>query len=558
MLLSLKIENIAIIESAEIDFNSGLNVLTGETGAGKSIIIDSINAVLGERTSKDLIRTGTQSAKVTALFTDISDFTLKRLEEYDVQPDEDGNIILQRILSLNGKNTCRINGTPATVSMLRQIGHELINIHGQHDNQALLSPEKHFEYIDSIADNEELLSKYRERFRVLCSYIKEKDELNTDEAQKLRQIDLLDFQINELELADIKVGEKEELVNRKSLIKNCEKVTQALRSAYEILKGDEDGFSVVSAINDSADYVESAAEYYENVAPPAQAIRSAGYELDECADEIRKALDEFSYDPSELAEIEERLDAIFRLSVKYGSTEEDMLAFLEKAKAQREKISVSDERIKELEELITKTKGEVRALAQQLTQEREKASRFFENRVMQELSFLDMPGVNFIVKREKTAFTVNGADSIEFLISANAGEEPKPLVKIASGGELSRIMLSIKSVLAGKDELDTMIFDEIDVGVSGRAAQKIAMKLKEVSCGRQVICVTHLSQIAAQADRHMKISKSVKNDKTFTKVEPLDIEGRKYELARITGGLEITDIQLKNAEEMLKSAGVLE
>ena len=558
MLLSLKIENIAIIESAQIEFDSGLNVLTGETGAGKSIIIDSINAVLGERTSKDLIRTGAQSAKVTALFCDISAATLKRLEEYDIEADEDGNIVLQRTLSLSGKNTCRVNGTPVTVSTLREIGHELINIHGQHDNQSLLAPEKHFEYIDSIADNNELLSKYRERFKVLLSYITEREALNTDEAEKLHQLDLLDFQINELEMADIKVGEREELTNTKSLMQNCEKVTESLRNAYEILRGSEDSFSVVSAINDSADYVENAAQYYEEVAQSAQTIRGAGYEIEECADELRRALDEFTYDPEELAEVEERLDMIFRLSVKYGSTEEEMLEFLENAKAQRDKINLSDERVKELDELVKSTKDEVRALALKLTESREKASRFFEKSVMEQLSFLDMPNVKFIVKREKTAFTVNGADDIEFLISANAGETPKPLVKIASGGELSRIMLSIKSVLAGKDELDTMIFDEIDVGVSGRAAQKIAMKLKEVSNGRQVICVTHLSQIAAQADRHMKISKSVKNDKTYTKVEPLDIEGRKYELARITGGLEITELQLQNAEEMLKSAGVLD
>lgn len=558
MLLSLKIENIAIIESAQIELDSGLNVLTGETGAGKSIIIDSINAVLGERTSKDLIRTGAQSAKVTALFSDVSQAALKRLEEYDIEADEDGNIVLQRTLSLSGKNTCRVNGTPVTVSTLREIGHELIDIHGQHDNQSLLSPEKHFEYIDSMADNSELLSKYRERFKVLLSYIKEREALSTDEAEKLRQLDLLDFQINELEMADIKLGEREELTNTKALMQNCEKVTQSLRSAYELLKGGEEGMNVVSAINDSADYVDSAAQYYEEVAQSAQTIRGAGYEIEECADEIRRALDEFTYEPEELAEVEERLDMIFRLSVKYGSTEEEMLEFLEKAKAQRDKINLSDERIGQLDELIRSTKDEVRALSLKLTESREKASRMFEKNVMQQLTFLDMPNVKFIVNREKTAFTVNGADNIEFLISANAGETPKPLVKIASGGELSRIMLSIKSVLAGKDEMDTMIFDEIDVGVSGRAAQKIAMKLKEVSNGRQVICVTHLSQIAAQADRHMKISKSVKNDKTYTRVEPLDIEGRKYELARITGGLDITELQLQNAEEMLKSAGVLD
>ena len=557
MLLSLKIENIAIIESADIEFDSGLNVLTGETGAGKSIIIDSINAVLGERTSRELIRTGASSARVTALFSDVSGFVRRRLAEFDIFPDEDGNILLQRTLSADGKNSCRINGVPATVSVLRQVGHELINIHGQHDNQALLSPEKHFTFIDSIAGNSALLSEYREKFALLCSYIKERESLNTDEAEKLRQLDLLDFQIDELEQADIKPGEREELVGRKDLLQNCEKIISSLRAAYDILSGGEDGFGAVSAVGDAAGLAEDAAEYYKQVAPVAQAMRSAGYELEECADEVRRALDDFDYDPSELNSIEERLDELFRLSVKYGATEEDMLGFLSDARERREKIILSDERLKQLDSLVDSAKAQVRALAQRLTESREKAARLFEKNVMEQLEFLDMPNVRFSVERTKTAFTVNGADSIEFLISANAGETPKPLAKIASGGELSRVMLAIKSVLADKDELDTMIFDEIDVGVSGRAAQKVAMKLREVSKGRQVICVTHLSQIAAMADCHMRISKSVRDGKTYTEVERLDIEGRKRELARITGGLNVTELQLRNAEEMLRSAGVL-
>ncbi len=555
MLLSLKIENIAFIESADIEFDSGFNVLTGETGAGKSIIIDAINAVLGERTSRELIRTGADSARVTALFTNVSKEVLNNLSELDIFSDEDGNILLQRTLSTEGKNLCKINGVPSTVSVLRQVGHELINIHGQHDNQALLAPEKHFIFIDSIADNETLLSEYREKFSLLCSYIKERESLNTDEAEKLRQLDLLNFQINEIEQAEIKIGEREELIKEKTLLQNCEKVISSLRNAYDILKGGEDRFSVVSAVHDSADYLESAAEYYSEVVETAQNIRSMSYELDECADDVRRALDSFSYNPSDLDVIEERLDTLFKLSGKYGATEEDMLNFLEDAYAQREKINLSDERVNELDKLVATTKSEVRALAEKLTLSREKASRFFEKSVIEQLKFLDMPNVNVVVERKKTPFTINGADDIEFLISANAGEEPKPLAKIASGGELSRIMLAIKSVLAGKDELDTMIFDEIDVGVSGRAAQKVAMKLKEVSNGHQVICVTHLSQIAAQADCHMKISKSVKNEKTYTKIERLDFEGRKQELARITGGLDITDLQLKNAEEMLNNAG---
>ena len=555
MLLSLKIENIAIIESADIEFDSGLNVLTGETGAGKSIIIDSINAVLGERTSRELIRTGAPSANVTALFSDVSASVCERLAELDVEPDEDGNILLRRSLSIDGKNTCRINGVPATVAMLRQVGHELINIHGQHDNQALLSPEKHFEFIDCVAGNDALLRAYREKFSELCSYIRERDELRTDEAEKLRKLDLLDYQINELEQADIRPGERDELAERKALLQNCEKVMASLRSAYDILRGEDDGFSVLSALGDCADNAEEAAGYYKDVEHTAQTLRSTGYELEECAEELRSALEDFSYDPSELDEIEERLDTLFRLSVKYGASEDDMLAFLDSARKEREKIALSDERVRELDGLVAETKAEVRALAEQLTASREAAAREFERDVTEQLEFLDMPSVRFKVNREKTPFTVNGADNIEFLISANAGETLKPLAKIASGGELSRVMLAIKSVIAGRDGLDTMIFDEIDVGVSGRAAQKVALKLREVSRGRQVICVTHLAQIAAQADCHMRISKSVTGGKTYTKVERLDIEGRKHEIARIIGGLEVTDIQLRSAEEMLKNAG---
>ena len=507
MLLSLKIENIAIIESADIEFDSGLNVLTGETGAGKSIIIDSINAVLGERTSRELIRTGAQSASVTALFSGVSADTAARLKEYDIEPDEDGNILLRRTLGLDGKNTCRINGVPSNVAALRQAGHELINIHGQHNNQALMAPEKHFEFIDCVADDAELLEEYREKFRELCSYIRERDSLKTDESEKLRRLDLLDYQINELEQADIRPGERDELNERKTLLQNCERVTASLRAAYDILQGADDSFGVISAIGDCAGNAEDAARFYKDVESAAKTLRNVGYELEDCAGELRSAIEDFSYDPSELEEIEARLDELFRLSVKYGSTEDEMLSFLDSAREERNKIALSDERVK--------------------------------------------------VNREKTPFTINGADNIEFLISANAGETLKPLAKIASGGELSRIMLAIKSVIAGRDGLDTMIFDEIDAGLSGRAAQKVAMKLKEVSRGRQVICVTHSAQIAAQADCHMRISKSVSDGKTYTKVERLDTEGRKYEIARITGGLDVTELQLKSAEEMLKNAGNL-
>lgn len=433
MLLSLKIENIAIIESADIEFDSGLNVLTGETGAGKSIIIDSINAVLGERTSRELIRTGAQSASVTALFSGVSADTAARLKEYDIEPDEDGNILLRRTLGLDGKNTCRINGVPSNVAALRQAGHELINIHGQHDNQALMAPEKHFEFIDCVADDAELLEEYREKFRELCSYIRERDSLKTDESEKLRRLDLLDYQINELEQADIRPGERDELNERKMLLQNCERVTASLRAAYDILQGADDSFGVISAIGDCAGNAEDAARFYKDVEPAAKTLRNVGYELEDCAGELRSAIEDFSYDPSELEEIEARLDELFRLSVKYGSTEDEMLSFLDSAREERNKIALSDERVKELDALVSSTKAEVRALAEKLTVAREKAAREFERGVTEQLEFLDMPSVSFKVNREKTPFTINGADNIEFLISANAGETLKPLAKIASG-----------------------------------------------------------------------------------------------------------------------------
>lgn len=420
-----------------------------------------------------------------------------------------------------------------------------------------MAPEKHFEFIDCVADDAELLEEYREKFRELCSYIRERDSLKTDESEKLRRLDLLDYQINELEQADIRPGERDELNERKTLLQNCERVTASLRAAYDILQGADDSFGVISAIGDCAGNAEDAARFYKDVEPAAKTLRNVGYELEDCAEELRSAMEDFSYDPSELEEIEARLDELFRLSVKYGSTEDEMLSFLDSAREERNKIALSDERVKELDALVSSTKAEVRALAEKLTAAREKASREFERGVTEQLEFLDMPSVSFKVNREKTPFTINGADNIEFLISANAGETLKPLAKIASGGELSRIMLAIKSVIAGRDGLDTMIFDEIDAGLSGRAAQKVAMKLKEVSRGRQVICVTHSAQIAAQADCHMKISKSVSDGKTYTKVERLDTEGRKYEIARITSGLDVTELQLKSAEEMLRNAGNL-
>lgn len=554
MLLSLKIENIAIIENADIEFDAGLNVLTGETGAGKSIIIDSINAVLGERTSRELIRTGAQAAKVSALYSDAGLRVNAKLVEFDIEPQADGSLILQRSISLDGRNVCRINGSPATVSMLKSIGGELINIHGQHDNQALLSPEGHYIFIDAIAENGELFYQYKNAYALLRSLEKELNNITIDEAEKSRRLDLLNYQISELEAAGLRVGEQNELNTLKNLYQNAEKVISRLREAYEALNGSEDLSGAKQQLEFSAGCLDSAASYYSELEKAAEFIRSMSYDIEDYVELIRGTLDMLDYNPKELELIEERLDTIYRLSRKYGATEEDMLIYLENAVSEREKINLSDERSAELKKEIRAAETNMEQLASALSESRREAGSLFAKSVKAELDFLDMPGVVFVVDRQQADYTATGADRIEFLISANAGEAPKPIAKIASGGELSRIMLAIKNVLSAKDDVNTLIFDEVDAGVSGRAAQKVAMKLRQVSKGRQVICVTHLAQIAAQADSHLLISKSVHNGKTYTQVDKLNQDGRKNELARIIGGLKVTELQLRSAEEMLKEA----
>ena len=554
MLLSLKIENIAIIENADIEFDAGLNVLTGETGAGKSIIIDSINAVLGERTSRELIRTGAQAAKVSAMYSDAGLRVNAKLVEFDIEPQADGSLLLQRSISLDGRNVCRINGSPATVSMLKSIGGELINIHGQHDNQALLSPEGHYIFIDAIAENGELFYQYKNAYALLRSLEKELNNITIDEAEKSRRLDLLNYQISELEAAGLRVGEQNELNTRKNLYQNAEKVISRLREAYEALNGSEDLSGAKQQLEFSAGCLDSAASYYSELEKAAEFIRSMSYDIEDYVELIRGTLDMLDYNPKELELIEERLDTIYRLSRKYGATEEDMLIYLENAVSEREKINLSDERSAELKKEIRAAETNMEQLASALSDSRRKAGSLFAKSVKAELDFLDMPGVVFVVDRQQADYTATGADRIEFLISANAGEAPKPIAKIASGGELSRIMLAIKNVLSAKDDVNTLIFDEVDAGVSGRAAQKVAMKLRQVSKGRQVICVTHLAQIAAQADSHLLISKSVHNGKTYTQVDKLNQDGRKNELARIIGGLKVTELQLRSAEEMLKEA----
>ena len=551
MLVGLKIENIAVIESAEIELGSGLNVMTGETGAGKSIVIDAINAVLGERTSRELIRTGADSARVYAEFADVSSETQRILDEMGIEKMPDDTLVLSRSINASGKNICRINGCPATVSALKEIGAGLINIHGQHDSQALLSPDKHCGFIDLLAENQNLRSEYRQVFSSLVSVKKELDLLYDTRDEKAARLDYLNFVIGEIEQAQVREGERDELAKEKELLQHSGRVIKALEKAYSALS-DEAG--ILSGVEDCAGELEAASKYYKDAENAAKGVRSISYELSDYAAEIRGLAEGFDYSPERLSEINERLDFLYRLSMKYGATEKDILDTFEKSVAERNAIEVSDERISELEEKLYALSDEIKILSAKLTESRMNTAADFEKKVKAELEFLDMPKVEFVVERKATALTSKGADAIEFLISANAGQEPRPIAKIASGGELSRIMLAIKNVLSDKDSVDTLIFDEIDTGVSGSAAEKIALKLHQVSKGRQVICVTHLARIAAQADSHMKIIKTVADGKTYTKIDTLDFDGRAAEIARITAGGNVTALQIETAKEMLGNA----
>lgn len=554
MLCELQIENIAIIKKAVISFQKGFNVMTGETGAGKSIVIDAINAVLGERTSRELIRTGCDSAFVSALFYGLSNNAENVLAELEIPSEEDGALLIQRRLFADGRNQCKINGVTVTVSAVKQVARLLVNIHGQSDNQMLLSPEYHCAYIDSLAEDTEEFEAFSEAYR---EYIKCKAQLlslNTDETEKLRRLDILNYQIDELESADIRVGEIAEAEERLEVLRNAERITDALSTAHAYLNGDDEHGGAVSSAFSAAKQLENISAFSEEYCELQQQVQEASYTLSSVCDDLRDKLFSDAFDPAEMDSLEERLDLLYTLQRKYGNSEQAMITYLENAVNERENIEMSDEQKEKLTAEVQKRYEQAYNLAQKLHQKREAAAAVFCKDVEQELAFLDMPSVRFTVQNNIGDLTENGIDSIEFLLSANVGEAPKPLAKIASGGELSRIMLAIKSVLAEKDSIGTLIFDEIDTGVSGRAAQKIGIKLKKVSQSHQVVCVTHLAQIAAFADSHMRIEKAEHDGQTFTEVTPLDFIGRKHELARILGGLTVTELQLQNAEELLKTA----
>lgn len=554
MLSNLQIENIAVIKSASIDFENGFNVMTGETGAGKSIVIDSLNAILGERTSRELIRSGADSASVCAEFQNVGDNVKNELEKLGIEKDD--TLIVSRKLTPDGKNVCRINGMPATVSMLKALGVQLVNIHGQLDNQSLLSPETHCSFIDKLAGSGRELNEFKELYSL---YIKKENELkslNTDVNEKNRRLDILNYQIEEIQKADIRPGEKDELTEKLGFLRNAEKVLDLLHTAYAALNGDGEMPGAADVAADAASKLLSAADYSSDFTETANGVNDAAMNLSAYTEELRDQIYSLDYDPNETERAEERLDVIYRLSQKYGDSEEDILAYLENAEKERDALSFSDERAEQLRAETEKAYNEALAAAKKLSEIRIEAGKKFSADVERELAFLDMPSVKFIVNDSVGELYENGIDNIEFLLSANAGEEPKPLSKIASGGELSRIMLAIKCVLSELDDIDTLIFDEIDSGVSGRAALKIAAKMKELSKTHQVICVTHLAQIAAFADEHKLISKEEKDGRTYTCIASLDYNGRKYELARIMGGLTVTQSILNSAEELLSSAEI--
>lgn len=549
MLKFLHIENIAVIESADIEFSEGFNVLTGETGAGKSIVIDSINAVLGERTSKDLIRAGCDSALVSALFGDFSEISLSALKEFDIEPDEDGNILISRRLSLNGKGLIKINGKPNTATVLKEIAAFLINIHGQHDNQALLDPKKHCSFIDAVADNGDIIAKYYDEFRNLNNIRRELLSLETDEDEMQHKIELLKYQIEELEKAEIKLGEIEELKEKLIFAENFEDMYKRINLALSYFEGDDDTDGALSLLENASKQLSSIndkliEENNNRLSEAIMTVRDISVDISSFVDDIDLSQFDSNY-------INNRLDYLHRLMLKYGNSEEKMLEFLRNAKTELENITFSDKRHAELSDELDSSTQKLISLGEELTFSRKKASESFSFDVCSVLEYLNMPSVKFVVDIKQGKYTKNGCDEVEFLISANSGENPKPLQKTASGGELSRIMLSIKSSLLDKDSVETMIFDEIDTGISGYAAGRVGTQLKKVSKKRQVICVTHLAQIAALADNHLLIEKGSHNGRTFTNVKSLDKESRIGEIARIMSGTEITENLYNSAKELL-------
>ncbi len=548
MLNYLHIENIAVIEKTETELISGFNVLTGETGAGKSIVIDAINAVLGARTSREIIRSGCSDAKVIAEFSNVCSAVNAILTDNGFTPDESGNLVLQRTLSVDGKTTFRINGKPTTASVVKDLGKYLINIHGQHDNQALLDPDKHCDFLDKLAENTELLKEYYFEFKNLNAIRRELNELAEDDDAKARKIELLEFQINEIAAAEIKVGEYATLKEKQKQAQNLDASVKALKNAYISLVGDDNpgAEEQIGAAVKSVEKID-----FKEAEPIATKLNETLENINELSFDLRSLIDRLTNDEFNLDEIQDRLEIIGSLMLKYGNSEQAILDYLHSSQQQLDKIRFSDERFAELEKMLLESQDRLIACGKRLTDSRIKTAKRFEKDVCDILEYLDMPYVKFKVDIKNGRYTKSGCDVVEFLISANAGETLKPLSKVASGGELSRVMLAIKSVLSDKDEVDTLIFDEIDTGISGRAANKVAFQLKKVAKNRQVICVTHLAQIAACAENHLLIEKTVNDSRTYTTVSSLSYEQRIDEISRIMSGTEKTEITYNSAKELL-------
>ena len=547
MLNLLHIENIAVIECADITFNKGFNILTGETGAGKSIVIDAISAVLGERAYRDMIRTGENKASVRAVFTNVPN--LAWFEENGVEYDPE--VMIHREVYLDGRNVCRVNGTPVTVSILRKLGIQLINIHGQHDSASLFDEENHLAFLDAFADNGALQTDYSEKYLAVSQLRREIERMTMDEGEKLRRMETLRYQIEEIERANLEAGEDDTLEERRKILQNAEKLSDGMYAAVECLYGGDETDGAASLLAEAERELARLGRFTDAFSELHDRVSDLMYQVQDVAEEVRDARDSLTYSADELEQIESRLDVIHRLRRKYGATCADILQYLENAKKELDEIEFADDHLERLKRKCEQAEKVALDAAQLLRDNRKSAARKMSQQILSELAQLDMPKVQFSCEFTEIPMAANGADSVAFYMSANAGEALKPLSKVASGGELARIMLAMKNVLAERDQVSTLIFDEVDTGVSGRAAQKVAQKLKSVAQHKQVLCVTHLPQLAALADTHLLIAKEERQGRTYTTVTPLDIEGRKQELARIIGGANITETTLKSAEEML-------
>jgi len=547
----LHIENIAIIERSEIAFTRGFNALTGETGAGKSIVIDSMSAVLGQRTSRDLIRTGADKAFVSAWFSHVP---ASLCEDLGITPDEDGNLLLQREIHADGKNVCRVGSRPVTVSQLRQLGSRLVNIHGQHDGQQLLDEEQHLTYLDRYGKTANALSAYTDKYNALTDVRRQMAALQMDEAEKARRMDTLQYQIAELERAKLKEGEEEVLESRRNLLRNGEKFISAVSGCDYCLSGSDDSDGVLSLLRRAQEAISTVRNLDETFAALYERLQEAYSEVYDIADTVSDQRANFDFSPNELDEVEGRLDLLYRLKKKYGATVEDMLAYLDKCRAELDQICYAGDTLERLKKEEAKAEKAVMEAARALSEERKTAATALETLVLEELRQLDMAKIRFCVEFADHVPDATGMDGVRFLMSANVGEELKPINKIASGGELARIMLALKNVLSEQDMVATLVFDEVDTGVSGRAAQKVAEKMARIAGSKQVLCVTHLPQLAAMADTHFSVEKGEREGRTYTNVEELPRQRRREELARLTGGAHVSDTMLQGAEELLLQA----